>query len=940
MHILRMVSLGLLLGLVFPMAGFGQEGRTKSRLLYSFEAHSEVAELQKAAEKSDLIVVADNGVTHGKNCVRWVARKGASWSTLELGTTARQDWRDFDYFAIDIFIEPEGPTAFTLELWDPLTKGFPTRCTFDGLRLRPGRQTVLVPINRARRNGKEGRDWNELEPKDKIDLAKLTKVKLFLTPPKDRDAVLWIDNLRLLQEDAAKPKLRVPLPKGAVAFKFGSAGESLPGFTTIAPEAKGLVGTGITHGGTGWPDALSGTFVLAPEGERFSFSAPLPNGAYAAWLLAGPIYRRSSANRVFRLKLNGQVVVDESPTLDEYYSEKHLYRFLPVDHDGDPTQLWPDYLARMYPAQQATLEITDGTLRLEAVNHFVSALVLVPQGQGGDFVPPIETARRQAFEKTLPPIKRNWPTRAAGAGPAVAWLPAPGERIWPWSLPRRDKPAAWSLGVAPGQVLHLNLGLTAFVADDVKISCHLPGDATASHFDQRLRFDGDDASEMVLLPADHVRTRPGRTRSLWIQAQVPKTLPAGVHEGTIRLAGAEFQLQIPVRWEVQPITLQEVLPLSLGMYYTPRPIAGLDPVRQRALFKAQFEFMRSVGLTAVPIGSGTITGLPARGQTSVRFDPTFCELAREVGFGRHPRQYQMGTTLGMGRAIGRRLGDLGAAVDRNPGVELKQAGFREHHLDALRQYRAFLEQQKLPVAVEVVDEPREVPNPWNRNLADTLAYAAMVREAGLTGFVTPMSDTNSGKDYSILADQVDILSVHGWKASAKLMARAAEQKRTMWLYNTGMDRFSWGFYAWRVGAVGRWEWHFSWPEDQGRGGYPGREWFNPFTSSHGLASDAPLSYPGGILYQSAFLEVSEGITDYAYLLTLETALGNQQSPQAKEAREFLQGLKKAIPQFPELQGLADPGAGALVGMGIKDEARLQAPAWRARLAQYIAALSK
>jgi hypothetical protein len=193
--------------------------------------------------------------------------------------------------------------------------------------------------------------------------------------------------------------------------------------------------------------------------------------------------------------------------------------------------------------------------------------------------------------------------------------------------------------------------------------------------------------------------------------------------------------------------------------------------------------MRSLGMTAATVGSGMVTGLQAGGKTSVRFDPLFFELAREVGFGRHPMQYQMGSTLGMGRGIGRRLGDLGSAVDRNPGIELKQAGFREHYLDALRQYKAFIDKQNLPVAVEVVDEPREVPNPWNRNLEDTLTYAGMVKEAGLTGFVTPMSDTNSGKDYSVLADHVDIVSVHGWKGSAKLMARAAEKKRTLWLYN-------------------------------------------------------------------------------------------------------------------------------------------------------------
>ena len=594
----------------------------------------------------------------------------------------------------------------------------------------------------------------------------------------------------------------------------------------------------------------------------------------------------------------------------------------------------------MYPSHRLSTTVTDGTVRVEAVNHFISALVLVPGKVAPDFGTLIERSRREAFEKTLPVVKRKWSVRAPGDALAVAWVPTEGERVWPWSQPNRQKATSVSLAAAPGQAIHFRIGLTTFLDSELNLTLDLPKGVKSAILDQRLRFDGDDASEMCLVPANKVLTCEARTRCLWFRVEVPSTLKPGKYEGTIRAEGKGLAVKVPITLAVLPINLEQVLPLSLGMYYGPRPLAGIDEAKQRALYKGQLQFMRSLGMTAAPVGSGTVTGLRAGGKTSVRFDSTFFELAREVGFGRHPMQYQMGGTLGMGRAIGRRLGNLGAAVDRNPGIELKQPGFRDHFLDALRQYKAFIDKQDLPVAVEIVDEPREVPNPWNRNIADTLVYAKMVKEAGLTGFVTPMGDTNSGKDYSVLADHVDVLSVHGWKASAKLMERAAEKKRTLWLYNTGMDRFSWGFFAWRAGAVGRWEWHFSSPEDQARGGYPGREWFNPFTYSHGLASDAPLSYPGGILYQSAFLEVAEGISDYCYLLTLEKALAGKDTPAAKEARAFLTALRKAIPQYPEVQGLADPGAGALVGMGIKDQARLQAANWRERLARHLTALSR
>ena len=113
----------------------------------------------------------------------------------------------------------------------------------------------------------------------------------------------------------------------------------------------------------------------------------------------------------------------------------------------------------------------------------------------------------------------------------------------------------------------------------------------------------------------------------------------------------------------------------------------------------------------------------------------------------------------------------------------------------------------------MADEPREAPNPWNRNLADSIAYGDLMHEAGVTSFITPMGDTESGKDYTVLADHVDIISTHAWKGSAGLIARTHEKGKTLWLYNTGMDRFSWGFYNWRARSEGRWEWHFCWPDD-------------------------------------------------------------------------------------------------------------------------------
>ena len=136
----------------------------------------------------------------------------------------------------------------------------------------------------------------------------------------------------------------------------------------------------------------------------------------------------------------------------------------------------------------------------------------------------------------------------------------------------------------------------------------------------------------------------------------------------------------------------------------------------------------------------------------MRFDPTLYDLAREVGMGRDPKQYLMGEALGVGRGVGHRLigQDGGLKIDRNPGLELRQPGFREYFVNAMRQNKEFIRRTGLPVALEAADEPREAPNPWNRNLADSIAYGDLMREAGVTSFITPMGDTESGKDYTVV----------------------------------------------------------------------------------------------------------------------------------------------------------------------------------------------
>lgn len=323
-----------------------------------------------------------------------------------------------------------------------------------------------------------------------------------------------------------------------------------------------------------------------------------------------------------------------------------------------------------------------------------------------------------------------------------------------------------------------------------------------------------------------------------------------------------------------------------------------------------------------------VTGLKGSDKVEVQIDPTRYKLAKETGLARCPEQAMLAAWLLVGRQVGRRRPDMGAKVDRDPDCEVRDLMFANYYLDGCRQYKEFLQKMGVPVALEVVDEPREVPNPWNRNLADTIRYANLLRKVGgLTLYVSPMRDQDGGKDYTVLVDHFDVLSLHAWDQSVGILHKTQKTPgKRLWLYNSGKDRFSWGFYVWRSLASGRWEWNFCWPEDRAVGGYPGREWYNPFTELDGLAPYAPEEYPGGMLYKSCYLDMAEGINDYAYLYTLSKAIevaenACRRADVAAEAKAFLAGLDKQIPQFLAY-GDGEQAAKALqMGEGLPEGAR-------------------
>ena len=954
--------------------------RKEIRVLLDFEDAADIEALrQHASENVTLEMSPDNGITRGKTSCSITAKPGQT-AVLELYGDKLKGWEQFDYFAVDVYNDRKDKLPVVFELWDKdsMDGEYSSRCTFEGTTnemSHEGKNTMMWPINKAVRNRKSGAGmpFSQVQDVDKIQMNGLTKIRFFFNPfAEGGNTILWIDNVRLLQEDAVAGKIQVAIPAGARAFDFGREGLLTSGFTWVGAKSQGVSGDNVEEVGGAWPDPLTGDGLASMTGTT-RFEVEVPNGDYWVWLSAGRMLDVKTRELPFVLKVGDQTLRDEKLSEKEFYGEKGLFHFLRTQYSQRPNALWLDYVEPVFPEQTVRVKVAGGKLAVEASNHRLSALVVAPAQEEAAFKKMAAELREQRQKLFYAPLyfdKQPVPKKLAKDGAYVLWVPAlfkePDPKlesekpdffkpIMPWSEPteqeRKVKALDWK--AARGQYLYARVCVTPFedlgVGDievsDLKSPAVIPA-TQVRRFYQNYRVQDSAVGELGLFPWTKIKFEPNLTWAYWLWLKVPDDAKPGKYNGTVTFKPEKGgSQQIDVNLEVFPFKLDDILPVSYGFAYHEWGFpASADP---RKLLKEQLAFMREIGFTATEMPCPQVTSLLGDGTVQMTIDPTMYEVAREVGMGRNPDQRSECFILGLGRQVGRLTG-LGKAVDQNPGCELKEPKFKGYYIDAVRQLKEFINRSGVPMAVMVVDEPRVMVMPWNRTLEDTIVYTDYVKEVGgLVQYIDIAGDDSHGKDLTPLVDYLDIVSIHAYTSSKRMMEKAYKLGKTIWFYNTGRDRLSWGFYNWRMGSKGRWEWHWYFGLHGKIEGYPNPvEPYSPFFDLEGIVQPAPyFEYPGGMLMKSSLLDIQQGITDYAYLITLEKALDAAANKPAlaktvEEARAFLKAVKEAIPTLPAVKGLASAEADRLVGEGLNTSATALCEPWRQKIAGFLIALQK
>jgi hypothetical protein len=109
----------------------------------------------------------------------------------------------------------------------------------------------------------------------------------------------------------------------------------------------------------------------------------------------------------------------------------------------------------------------------------------------------------------------------------------------------------------------------------------------------------------------------------------------------------------------------------------------------------------------------------------------------------------------------------------------------------------------------------------------------------------------------------------------------------------GATRFSYGFYPWRVDAINRAQWSFSYDGDS-------RDPFVSLPSGARGSCDCHYTPDWEVLPSIGMLNQREGVDDYRYVQLLDGMLqragaqGKAETEAAREARAALQDLSEAV----------------------------------------------
>ena len=502
-----------------------------------------------------------------------------------------------------------------------------------------------------------------------------------------------------------------------------------------------------------------------------------------------------------------------------------------IDHDWWPEKdVWQEEILAKFPQEISQVTVTNGQIALAFTNVAVYWLAVLPSAD--DWLASVNAARRREFfEKYF--------------------------YLEPYTLP--PGPSQIRLAAARGQtVTTFFTGMNPLAMSSWTSFPDCTVGFRAIRLMERPVARGlYQIEETALLPL----TNRAHAERFALTVHVSKHAKPGLYR--TGMGG------IPVELRIWPFALPAArnVDMTYGWYYDPSDDPAMRDRELRDMVEHGFNSVTSIRPTVRRDGS-----------LDTRQTDEFLDSAKNAGLiNNHPVPIE---TLMIARQLSHIL-----------GVEEFSEPFLPAYRRALAAFHDWAGRKSFPVLAYVVDEPREQAlNDWNRNFADTQRYLELHRAAGLRTLVTLTADDSFGKSYLPLLRLLDVVSTHPAESCRGILDASRGGKPELWLYNAGMNRITFGFLPWALGAKGRWEWHYSW-WTQAYDPFA-RTAENPWSTGTG----ATMPSPDGPLSTVAYENVRAGIDDYRYLWELEKLVAANPR-RGTDASRFLEELRGRIARY-------------------------------------------
>lgn len=662
------------------------------------------------------------------------------------------------------------------------------------------------------------------------------------------------------------------------------------------------------------PDDLALSFATGPA----TFAVDVKPGNYDVWTLTGDWgLLEYVPYDSYSIEIEGSVAANIQTNEDEFY------RLLSKSSGDDAItheEVYELYVKPRFQWKKVTVSVTDGQLSVAVASQkrdhsllkllgnypwselrsgpdtrfsgALNALIITPSNiESQSLVERVETMRRKNFlakltKKAIPQNEAFLNTADLKRGYNV-YFPDIFDTVTPNSLQAhshksikllatRGEYAPITFAISP----HQRLGETQIVFDSL----------TGPHDDQikssdihigEVRYVADPVNYRnrsawqpvpgPIVPINKLKLTAKTSKQFWITLHVPDDAEPGQYQGNIQILPTQGEpATIPVKLNVLPFELKRPTHLATGLtYFVPIMHAYFGKERFWKRVREEFADMRRHNMTSVQL-----TGMGMDNYDDL--DQLFSAYS-DAGFEQPIYFLESASTVNL--------------FCKKYGCPKNSNEFYEKYVETTRNFITEKKSRRWPeVVINFGDE-------LTNDAAEEFGAELAIRLKQIPGILTG-ADVNGYKELELLAPHVSILAFNsGWTGPtginkgkrqllhAETIDKIKELGSTPWLVNTGKDRFSNGYYYWkmsRLGLQGKMEWIYSNYRALPHNAFDGRG------SRSGILDTA--IYPGTddtILSTIPYERMRQGLDDLAYLHTLQYMTENAASNQLRRQAEAL-----------------------------------------------------